>query len=563
MNKDVIYIEPEDDITDIINRLKSSSQKVVALVPPKKLGVLRSAVNNKLIAKAAKDSDKAVVIVTADAALTKMAVTAGLPIAKTLQSRPIMPSETPATAEPKPADDVIEEIDESTADAPAQSAAKAASTKTATKSAKEADLELNSNQVEADKDKAKQNQKKSAKNQPNKPIPVFEKYRKWFIIGGVAGVLLIAFLVWALIFAPAAKVIVAIKTTPNNFSENVTFTTQQSAAKPDEGVFLLEEQKFSQESSVEFTATGQKDLGEKASGTLMVEYRFKDQGNISIAAGTPFVYNGLRYNATNSIVLAWDGEDDEACEGGSSIRNGCRKTGTVYIEAEASGDKYNVSAGQSFTSNTGATATNTTPVSGGTTKMVTVVQQSDIDKAKTELQNQSDNTDLKDKLAKQLPDDVYTIDSSFHTDISDPVSSPAVGEEASSGKAKLTSTATSVIYGVDKSAIQNYIEKKVKDGLADDLRIYSTGDPFFERFLDADGTYTAKLKSTVQTGPKVTEQDILDQAKGKKTGEAQVAIKSLSSGVSDVKIETSYFWVHSVPNDENKITIELTVEEAK
>ena len=51
MNKDVIYIEPEDDITDIISRIKSSKQKVVALVPPKKLGIMRSAVNIKLIAK--------------------------------------------------------------------------------------------------------------------------------------------------------------------------------------------------------------------------------------------------------------------------------------------------------------------------------------------------------------------------------------------------------------------------------------------------------------------------------------------------------------------------------
>ena len=47
MNKDVIYIEPEDDITDIISRIKSSKQKVVALVPPKKLGIMRSAVNNR------------------------------------------------------------------------------------------------------------------------------------------------------------------------------------------------------------------------------------------------------------------------------------------------------------------------------------------------------------------------------------------------------------------------------------------------------------------------------------------------------------------------------------
>ena len=93
MNKDVIYIEPEDDITDIISKLKGSKQKVVALVPPKKAGVLRSAVNTKLIAKTAKNSEKAVVIVTTDPSLVKLSAIAGIPVAETLQSRPKLPSD--------------------------------------------------------------------------------------------------------------------------------------------------------------------------------------------------------------------------------------------------------------------------------------------------------------------------------------------------------------------------------------------------------------------------------------------------------------------------------------
>ena len=93
MNKDTYYIEPEDDITDIINHLKSSKQKVVALVPPKKLSVLRSAINLKLIAKTAKNLDKAVVIVTLDPVLMKLAAVSGLPFSKNLQSRPVLPSE--------------------------------------------------------------------------------------------------------------------------------------------------------------------------------------------------------------------------------------------------------------------------------------------------------------------------------------------------------------------------------------------------------------------------------------------------------------------------------------
>ena len=39
MNKDVIYIEPEDDITDIITKIKNSKERIVALVPSKKIEV--------------------------------------------------------------------------------------------------------------------------------------------------------------------------------------------------------------------------------------------------------------------------------------------------------------------------------------------------------------------------------------------------------------------------------------------------------------------------------------------------------------------------------------------
>ena len=39
MNKEVIYIDSEDDITDVISKVKSAKEKIVALVPPKGIGV--------------------------------------------------------------------------------------------------------------------------------------------------------------------------------------------------------------------------------------------------------------------------------------------------------------------------------------------------------------------------------------------------------------------------------------------------------------------------------------------------------------------------------------------
>ena len=93
MNKEVIYLEPEDDITDILTKLQQAEQKIVALVPPKKATMLRSTVNMKLVARVAKECEKVAVIVTADPAIVKMAMAARIPVAKTLNSRPVVPTE--------------------------------------------------------------------------------------------------------------------------------------------------------------------------------------------------------------------------------------------------------------------------------------------------------------------------------------------------------------------------------------------------------------------------------------------------------------------------------------
>lgn len=88
MNKDVIYIDVEDDITAIISKVKSSKEKIVALVPPKRVGVLQSAVNLRLLQRTATQSDKRIVLITNNQALAALSAAASIPVAKNLQSKP-------------------------------------------------------------------------------------------------------------------------------------------------------------------------------------------------------------------------------------------------------------------------------------------------------------------------------------------------------------------------------------------------------------------------------------------------------------------------------------------
>ena len=575
MNKDVVYIEPEDDITDIIARIKNAKQKLVALVPPKKIGVLRSAVNTKLIAKAARQADKVAVVVSTDPALVKLAATAGLPVAKTLQSRPKLPSEI---IEPEAAsgskvqtineedfDDASENEEKVKSDAAkdvsdgrsrkATSTAGGSAAIGPRASSKKADQEISSDDLEKD------DKKKSDK----KNIPVFEKYRKWIIIGASAFVVLVVFLVWAIVFAPAANIAVAIRTTTNNFSENVSFVTKAGTEKPTEGVFLLEQKKVEKSSSVEFTATGQKDIGEKATGTLDLVAKFSMDtatDHITVPAGSQFAYGEYQYTSDSALDFYLDGEKDDCTT--LQLKNGtCTISAKVKVTATKSGTDYNIGAHDSgwSTPRGDITATNSAAFTGGTTNMVTVVSKDDFDKAKEKLEN-TGKEDGKSELKNQFGEDMAIINSSLEVNTSEPKSTPAVDEEVKSGVTpKIEATTTYTLYAVDKAVLENYVKEKASTNLPADQKIYAVDTPFFENFVKSDkGDYTAKLKSSTQTGPKVTEEDILEKSKGKKVGEVQSLLKSIN-GVSSVNIKTSFFWVNKVPSDPNKITIELKVEE--
>ncbi len=552
MNKDVIYIEPEDDITDIINRIKTAKQKIVALVPPQKIGVLRSALNTKLVAKTAAAVEKAVVIVTVDPALIKLAISAGIPVAKNLQSRPMMPSEISQLAQPE--EEIIDETKEKTA-APAYQPHLAP---------KQPDQVINSQDLAEPETKSDKTNKPFQKASKTK-IPNLDRYRKWIILGAAGFVLLVGLLVWALVIAPSAKISVLVRTTANNFSENINFTLKTSEEDVKSGKLLLEEQKQTDKAETEFVATGTKNVGEKASGKLVLTAYFKDDNNKSkaIPAGTVFSTGEQKFTITKATAITV--ENTDSCEKANSLTEmglGCKRSITVDVVAQQPGAASNIAAGTTnwTCSVAGVIAANAIAFTGGTDKNITIVQQSDIDKAKEKLSS-SNETSGKKKLIKGLSKSMVALESSFKQTVGDPVSTPKLGEEVKEGVTpKLESTTTYTMYAVDKANLEDYIRAKSKSKVSKDQKLYSVGSPFIERFVQNDKEITAKLKTILQVGPKITERDILAKSQGRKIGEVQSLIKSIN-GVSTVTIKPSFFWVTSVPSNANKVTIELKVEE--
>ena len=553
MNKDVIYIEPEDDITDIITKIENAKQKIVALVPPKKAGVFRSVVNIKLITKAGATAKKTIVLVTTDPSIMKLAAATKLPVTKDLQSAPAVPdvdAEIETETKEKVKDkDVEDDGDDETDDG-------------SEPEEKETEEEKKESKA-SDEQKKKKAEKKEHKN---KLLGWVTNHKKVTIFSGLGVIVLILLLVWAFVIAPAVTVTVGIRTATNNFSENVTFTTKLEEEDSKEGKFYLAEKKIESAEEVEFEATGKKNIGEKASGNVVVFTYFplNIAGSTVVSAGTKFTISGLSFTATENVNLVYTGNRKEGCDNKNNSAEladeGCKVSARVPVVADAPGESYNIqkSASGWTSSKVGIAVYSDESMSGGTDKEITIVSQADIDKAKSELvtSNEGEN---KEKLYSEIGDTMMPIDSSFTQTTSEAASTPAVGEEVKDGeKAKLKVTTTASILLVDKTKIEEFISEKAK--LREDQKIYEMRSPFIENFTKTDDGYTGKLKTSYAAGPKITENDVIEIIKGKGLGEAQHDIHDID-GISDVRIDKSYPWVTSIPNNVNKITIILEVKE--
>ena len=554
MNKDVIYIEPEDDITDIITKIENSKEKIIALVPPKKASVFRSIVNIKLIAKAGVNAEKTVVLVTTDPSIMKLAGVTKLPVTKDLQSAPTIPEndaedEIETTSEEAvleaDAGETEEEIVE-TVEAEAKSE----------KKEKKEDAEDGGEYDDEAKDDAGSGSAKADKKKPKKSTGRWlMDHRKRLIFGGAGALVLILILVWAFGVAPAADITVAVRTTTTNFSENATFTTKPEEENVAEGKFYLTEKKIEEKTEVEFEATGKKNIGEKATGSVVVYKYFRGKENTAINTGASFVHDGLRFVATEDISFGWDGNDINKCENqgqASSILSGCLIYARVSVQAAEPGEKYNVSASNDWTTSAAVSgAYSDNAMSGGNDKTVKVVLQSDIDEAvaKIAAENASKEDVNKNKLLATIEEGSFVINSSFKQTLGEPDSDPKVGEEVKDDKkAKLTITTTDSIYIVDKIKVEEFISEKAK--LAGNYKIYKMNDPFIENFTAVGGGYIGKIKTSFVSGPKVTENDVVNIIKGKGLGDS-----------NKTKINVSYPWVFSIPNNPTKITVTIEVEE--
>lgn len=560
MNKDVIYIDVDDDVTAIIGKIKNAKEKIVAIVPPKRPGALQSAVNLRLLDRMAKADKKQLVVISNNQALVALAANAQIPVAKNLQSKPEI-AEIPALAVDD-GDDIIDGNSVPVGEYASGLAGLKISRNDGARdeALKSIDVEKDSAFAPATVGAAAASRKAAGKKPGSKmKIPNFDSFRKKLFIGIVALVLLAGGLVWALVFAPAATVIVTARTSDAPVSSSVTLSTT-AASDYESGIVKASSQTEKKAETIEFDATGTKNVGEKATGSMTI-YNC-DGPSFSIAANTAFTAGGLQFVSTQAVTVGTTSGSSSACRNGGSHPGA--GTGTVSVIASDVGSEYNFSSRNYSVSSIGGDVFFTgSAMTGGSSKEVKTPTATDIERAQGDIIGRSTD-ETKKALAAKFVNGEKVIDSSFTIERAQAVSAPAQDAEAPSGKATLTIETTYTLYAVSKADLEIYLNESVKEQILDDAtqRVYESGyaTAALSNFRKEGDKVFAGLTATGQIGPKVDEAEIKDRVKGKIFGDAKSSLESIE-GIQEVDVQFSYFWVRTIPNDTNKIKVEFTLKD--
>ncbi len=560
--KETIYVDVDDEITAIIDKVSEAKGKVVALVLPKRCPVLQSVVNMKLLKRTADNAKKNLVLITGEPSLLPLAANVGLYVASTPTSKPAIPEvssaddstdEMPLKIVDGTADDADEagggDFDPKAAGATTIGALDSASKsgKSGSKSAG-GDGTIDMSQ-EADETPLAAVTAKLPKPKKDKKlhVPNFDSFRKRAALGALGLIVLVALYILAAIVLPAATVTIA--TDSSTIPTNLTLTLDTSAHKLNTSNNTVPAIAQSQQknSSQQVNATGQQNNGTKATGSVKLTTQ-ACAPNIntppSVPVGSSVTSGGHTFITQQTATYGITG-------GNGSCAN--YSTGSVDIAALKAGTAYNVD-NASFSGPNGASGSGS--ASGGTDNIVTVVQQSDIDGAVSKIASDSSSS-VKQTLKSDLESKgLMAIDATFVAGTPQTTTSAQVGDQASS--VTVTSVTTYTMLGVQKSDLQTLVHNNVDGQLKKGVQVVLDDGVDNAQFAEnTQGNATsAQVAMSVksQVGPQIDSNDLKKQIAGMKSGDVKSTIKEIP-GVTDVQVHYSPFWVNTVPKKATKVTI--------
>jgi hypothetical protein len=575
-SKDTIYIDVDDEITSIIDKVQNAQEGLVALVLPKRAAMLQSSVNMKLLKRAAEKSKKNLVLITTEIGLLPLASSVGIYVAKSLQSKPEIPKVAAANSsidelakagdeepkgefDPKAAGSIaVGELATEGLDDKAQ--AKPELTPLAYKRATDEEEPVMLDNSDKNEEKTDDKVTKEKKDKSLK-VPNFERFRTWLIIGVIVVILLIVGFIFANKVLPKALVTISTNTTTVNSTLALSLSPTATTLNTSQLIVPANLQQTQQSANKQVPTTGQKNDGTPATGSvsfiITTDCATPTNGNIKINAGVGVTSSTGQTFITQSSANTWT-------HGG-----GCTFTSNnVNVTAQSPGQLGNnlPSSGSSFSVPLSAVAYSTGAVQSvsatakanfadGTNNFVQVVAQADINSATAAITMPSSST-IKSTLTAALKAAGFDpITSTYTAGTPTTTNSANVGDAATT--VTVTETVTYTMLGVKDSNLNALITNSVDQQINTTKQtIQDTGldQAAYTNFVQTSGGGTITMTTTSTVGPHLDIASLKAQIAGMKKGDLESTIEQ-NPGVTGVVVKYSPFWVSGTPKNISKISI--------
>jgi hypothetical protein len=567
-----IYLEPDEEITSVIDKLTAAGGGKVAIVVPKNSTLFQSLVNLKLLAKQAKESNKVVTLITGNKVGQRLASQVGIESYAnlgTVKAAPLPEStattvpasvaeETltdgtpvhryipPKTGEAEPADapeTVPEPTPEESAEPPTPVEAEPVPT---------SDLPPEPSAPITPKTEGASDDLPPIVSRVGRPKREFHFEIPWKSVIAAAILLLLAFGV-TYVLLPKATVTVTLPATA--VSAAVTLearTVSDGGDKTLVGNLLTVEKSLTKQ----ITATGKKDIGTKATGTLAFK-NCEDTNSYLVQAGRQ-----IRTSDLSKVFLA---NSSVTIPPGSFSAGGtvCNSTSVnISVTAEHPGEAYNVTSNGFVITGMSTRISGSGTTSGGSTKQVTVLSQEDVDKAFAELEKQAteeSTTELKAKAESQT-----LLDGSLIQTVKERQADKNVGDQVDTATARYALELAVIVFDgqVAEEHLTSALNAQLEEGQRLEMPTETPARLSFKSYSDDKSVMSFEVSGSGYGVPDVGKDELAKAVRHKSKAAAADELKN-KYGAEEVLVDIRpSWWFGRLPILSQAISVEYGFSES-
>lgn len=561
-----IYLEPEEEIIAIIDRLAQESDHQVNLVIPGGAQIWQSLINLKLLKREADSLGKDVTLIVSDRGKAEAGEKIGF---KTRQERDFAVEFVSAAPVAEPKVDMIDYLVQEMNAGGKETEAELAAIFNQKKSDTPKMADIVSPLPKSQKSFLRRlvRPKTAAKTPPPEPCkkivlnePIFSEERKYgffawkkvFVV--FLSLALVAAVVVAYLALPTTELVITPKKERASFDLTVAASKGISQIDQSLNQIPLQEIKVEKTKSAEFVATEEKEVTEKAHGMIKIFNEFSSSPQILVATTRFETPDGKIFRITENITVP-----------GAVIADGKIVASSIEVAAVADqpGEDYNIGPANftipgfrgtpkfaSFYGRSGEA------MSGGKIGKVKVISSQDLARAKEQLTG-----DLKDELRaeldRQIPADLKLVTNGVREEITSASEGQQVGDQIDKFVLEMEGTISALLY--KESDLKELVNLNLLASVAGSKTLVPETQEIVMEEPVVD--WSAKEASfTLAVAEEIAWQINEEELKGYLAGQTETEVRTYLANRPEIeKTKVSFwpFWVKRVPLQKERIKIIL------